>query len=140
MANIDLTGATGNIWWSRILVTAVGAADLKVIPTATAAGSGRQRRLALTWFTILGHNTNAAATTFVVRNKTTTANVFFGGSMLPVSGSIQTTSSGIFIAGAANETIELVVAGAITGQIDISCGGRFLPADYATVDKYTGAP
>lgn len=131
----------GDYWWSRVIVTSVTAADLKVVPTASATGTARQRRLVITGWTISGHNTNAAATTFVIRNKTTTTTVFMGGSMIPLTGVYQSDQNGLWLPGAANETIEISVAGAITGQIAITMWGRSISADaVGFASKYTGAP
>lgn len=128
-------------WWARVLVTATGAADLKVVPTASATGASRTRRLIITGWKISGHNTNAAATTFTIRNKTTTAIVFLDGSMIPLTGAYQSDQSDAWLPGAANETIELNVGGAITGQLAVTIWGRSISADSPFyTDKVTGAP
>lgn len=125
-------------WFSRVRVTATGRADLKIPPTATAVG--RNRRLVVEFYSIVGHNTNAAATVFEIRNKTTTTSVLLGGSMLPNSGSCSLHQNGVWLPGQSNETIEINVTGSITGAIDITLGGRILPDDFPSTRNYTGAP
>lgn len=97
-------------------------------------------RCVITDWTVIGSNSNAAICTWTVRNKTTTANVLFGGSIGLTSGNIVTDRGNTLTPGTAGETLELVVAGAITGNIDIEVEGGFLPSSTVTVNEYTGAP
>lgn len=138
MANSSSEVFGADSWWSRVIVTATGAADIRTIPAATAVG--RTRRIVLQGWDITGHNTNAAATTFTIRNKTTNTIVFTGGSMGPTTGSVQKSASDACLAGAADEAIEINVEGAITGQIEVTCWGRILPLDFPSTRNNTGAP
>ena len=129
----------GAAWWSRAIVTATGAATLKTCPTASA--TGRNRRLVVTGWSISGHNTNAAATTFTIRNATTTTVIFKGGSMGPTTGSFASDQTSTWLPGTANENIQINVAGAITGQIEVTIWGRVISADTMILtDNATGAP
>lgn len=128
--NVIQQGFHGDSWWSRVVVTGAGAADLKALIASTAASdTARRRRLVVTGWSISGHNTNGTATTFVIRNKTTTTTIFKGGSMLPTVGSFQDSITGLWLPGAVNEAIEINVAGAITGQIDVTLFGRVISGD-----------
>lgn len=142
MNNIE-TGFNGDSWWSRVRVTATGEADLKAAVTSTAAGAGtgRQRRLVVTGWSIYGQNTNAAATTFSIRNKTTTTTIFKDGGMVPTSGTFSSDVNGVNLVGAANEAIELTVGGALTGFLSVVLWGRVQSADSPFQTRnVTGAP
>lgn len=97
-------------------------------------------RVVIDGYTVSGHNTNAAATTFTVRNKSTTASVLFGGSMAATSGTINIAANGRSIPAESGETVEINVAGAITGQIEVEVEGYILPATIPVCTEYTGVP
>lgn len=135
-ASRDVYGG-GDKWFSEIVVTATGAADLKLCPAATA--NGRTRRLVVLRYHISGHNTNAAATTYVIRNKTTTANIMLGGSMIPLTGATSRHGE-CELPAVAGEDIELNVAGAITGQINVTLEGVVISQDLPVTRNFTGVP
>lgn len=97
-------------------------------------------RCVLTAWRIEGQNTNAAVTTYTIRNKATAANVLFGGAMHATTGTVREVAQERFVPGTAGETIELNVAGAITGQIEVEIEGGFLPSSVPCVNEYVGTP
>lgn len=147
-------GALSEISYTSFTSTAttitftIGATDFSgASGTATALASAQNLiylplsvRCVLTAWTVTGQNTNAAVTTFVVRNKTTTANILFGGAMLATTGTCNIAQQDRFAPGTAGETIELNVAGAITGQLEVEIEGGFLPSSTPCVNEYTGVP
>lgn len=134
-------------WHANLVVTAVTAGtDLKAVPASTAfsaviggVGAARTRRLVITGYHFGGVNTNAAATIFAIRNKTTTTSVLLNGGMGPTNGSVNVNGQ-CWLPAAANETLELVVTGALTGSLGITIWGRYLAHDYPAATNYTGAP
>lgn len=131
----------GSGWWSTVTAVATGNTTMKTVPTASATGASRARRLVVTGWSITGHNTNAAATTFAIRNATTTTIIFKGGSLAPTSGQLDSTVNGVWLPGAAGESLQLNIGGAFTGVLSVTVWGRIVSADSPFLtDNATGAP
>lgn len=129
--------------WARLVVTAIGATDIVVYyPPAAAGDATATYRAVITGWSAIGHNTNAAATVFTVRGKVTTTAIAFGGSMGPTNGSVGMGLTGIWTPMPANESLQLNVTGALTGQLDVYLEYIWLSAKTAAAGdgRYSGVP
>lgn len=127
-----------NNFWRRVTRTTTGTTTV-VTPPASTLATGGTNRVVITEIILNGYNANAALTTILLRNTTTTANVALGAGMNPTSGSVSIQTS-CWIPMADGEGVDLVVGGALTGSVDVTLVGIFLPGTTPAADKYTGAP
>lgn len=130
-----------NNFWRRVQVVAAAPTSANlVVPPASTMATGGTNRVVITEITISGRNTNAAATTITISNATTTTAIAFYAEMAPTTGSISFSQSGLWIPMVDGETVRVLVGGAITGFVDVTVGGIFLPGTTTAADKYTGIP
>lgn len=127
-----------NNFWRHVRITSSTSTDL-IVPPASTLSTGGTNRVVITEIMMSGRNTNASATTITVRNKTTTTALVLYREMAATSGSLEMSSSSLWLPGIDGETIEVVTAN-LTGFVDITVGGIFLPGTTPAADKYTGAP
>lgn len=127
-----------NNFWRRVTRTTTGSTTV-VTPPASTMATGGTNRVVITEIILNGYNANAALTTILLRNTVTTANVALGSGMNPTSGSTSIQTS-CWIPMADGEPVELVVGGDLTGSVDLTLIGIFLPGTTPAADKYTGAP
>lgn len=115
----------------------IGAIDFTTTPAAVgnAVKFTMAQRVVLDGWQIIGNNTAGTLATFTVRNKVTTANVLFGGSIAATTGAIQVAQNGLTVPGTSGETIEVNVA-AFAGQIEFMVQGYFTPADNPSFLSY----
>lgn len=122
-----------NRFWRHIAVT-TATPTLTVIQNALVG-----YRIVIEDIIIGGSNTNAAATLIEIRNITTTANIAAKFRMIAVSGLLNREIIGTCIPMAADEGIELVTSGALTGFVDATIVGRLVSNGAAMARAYTGA-
>jgi len=123
-----------NCWEVRARVTATGNTTLKTVPPATAVGL--TNRLVVTGWHISGLNTNAALTTIEIRNATTTASVLVDASMAATTGSVTSDNTDAWLPLIANESLQLSVGGAITGNVSVTVWGKTFPTTTPLADFY----
>jgi hypothetical protein len=95
--------------------------------------------LVVTGYSVSGNNANAAFTSWVLRHIDGNKEVLVGGSMGLTSGSCNKDNSNCWYEMIPNQSLELVVGGSITGQIDVTVEGRILPMSTTSTDFLDGA-
>jgi hypothetical protein len=126
---------TGTATFGPAVNVAVGAADTYDLWMETTIFN----HLVVTGYSISGNNANAAFTTWVLRHVDGAKEVVLGGSMGLTSGSCNKDNSNAWLEMIPNQSLELVVGGSITGQIDVMVEGRILPMTTTSTDFLDGA-
>ena len=114
-------------------VTAINAGDTyDILP------SSMSWRLVITGYHIVGMNTNAALTDIIFRHRINTANVVLDALMHATTGTCQLTNTDCWIPMLADESLEVLVSGALTGTVAWTFWGKMFPASTPVAIKYDG--
>lgn len=114
-------------------VTAIGAGDTyDILPSSMA------NRIVVTGYHLAGLNTNAALTDIIFRHRINTANVVLDAFMHATTGTCQLTNSNVWIPLSADESLEVLVGGALTGVFAWTLWGKVFPASAVLAMKYDG--
>jgi len=127
--------ATGQVTWVGAVNAAVGAGDTYDLWLETTVFN----HLVITGYSISGHNTNAAFTSWLLRHIDGNKEVVLGGSMALTSGHCNKDNSNCWYEMIPNQSLELVVGGSLTGIIDVTVEGRILPMSTTSTDFLDGA-
>lgn len=94
-------------------------------------------RIVVTGCVVSGHNTNAAASSVLLRNHATTTAVVLPFTIAPTNGQMAVADGNLWHPLIEDESLQLNV-NTLTGQVSLSLKGLFLPASVREVaDKYT---
>jgi len=127
--------ATDTMTWSPAVNAAVGAGDTYELWMETT----NFNHLVVTGYSVSGNNANAAFTTWLLRHVDGNKEVLVGGSMGLTSGSCNKDNSNCWYEMIPSQSLELVVGGSLTGQIDVTVEGRILPMSTTSTDFLDGA-
>lgn len=100
---------------------------------------GIPNRVVITAWSVSCVNTGTASS-FTLRNKTTTASILKVWHALATTGNFNVAQDDLTMAGESGETIQIVPSAQNTGNFDITVEGYFLPASVPLLNEYTGVP
>jgi hypothetical protein len=129
----DFLAATDDIVYDPLTAAGASAGDLYDIFIANMAN-----RLVITGYHISGNNSNAAQATVLLRCYPTTTVSILRASLNITNGNYSADAGGVWIPLPADESIQVVVAGALTGNVDITVWGKVFPISTHLAGKYDG--
>lgn len=129
----DFVSATDDFVLSSALPAVIAPGDTyDILP------SSMSYRIVVTGYHIAGINTNAALTDIIFRHRINTGNVLLDALMHATTGSCQLANSNVWIPMLADESLEVLVSGALTGVVAWTFWGKVFPASTPLAMKYLG--
>jgi len=132
----DFLAATDDIVWAGDLPAIPGVGD-----TYDILSNQMANRLVITWYHLSGNSQNAAECRIFLRCFPTTGVSLLVDSLSITNSKFSAPNSNIWLPLPADESIQIVTTGALTGNINLTIGGKIFPSTHTGLaDKYTGLP